>query len=330
MSRLSVSVGVLLPFVVLLPCQARAELTCDRPVAELGEVRAGMPLAHRFTFRNTGTTAVAITDVRTSCGCLKPDLEQRDYRPGEEGTIRVEVNSLTQPAGPHQWRVVLAYREGEEERELALYISAGIISELQLRPASLTLYTDTAVSHELTLTERRSLPLTITSSQTTSPHLRVHRAPARQEEGGAWTRTIQIEATEELPEGKREEIVQLFTDDPEYRELKIPVSIVKRTRRQVSATPSTVAIHGDARQPLPSRIVMLSGHDDQDVLVQEVVADNPAIQCHWAKGPGTMTTLKILIDPKQVSAGTLQSAVHVQLLKPAPEQLTIPVTCTVR
>ena len=83
-------------------------------------------------------------------------------------------------------------------------------------------------------------------------------------------------------------------------------------------------------QPLPSRIVLLSGHDDQEVLVKQVLADDPAIQCHWAKGPGPRTTLKILIDPNQVKPGTLQSAVHVQLLKPEAEQLTIPVTCTVR
>jgi hypothetical protein len=328
MRRLAVS--VLLSPLLMLPAPARADLTSAEPAAQLGELRAGMPLTHRFTFRNAGLADIEITDLRASCGCLKPQLASRRYRPGEEGSLVVEVNSLAQPAGPHQWRVVLAYREGNQERELALYVAAVIISELQLQPASLTLYTDAAVSHELTLIEKRPLPLTVTSFQTTSPHLRVRLGQPHQDADANWTRTIQVEAAEGMPEGRHEEIVQLFTDDPEYRELKVPVSIVKRPRRPVSAAPSTVTIAGDARQPVPSRIVLLSGQDDQEVLVKEVVADDPAIQCHWARGPGPRTTLKILIDPGLVKPGTLQSAVHVRLLKPADEQLSIPVTCTVR
>ena len=57
--------------------------------------------------------------------------------------------------------------------------------------------------------------------------------------------------------------------------------------------------------------------------------DDPAIRCQWTKGPGNMTTVKILVDPLLVPSGNLKSAVHVQLLKPTAEPLTIPVTCTI-
>src|SRR5262249_25218092 len=99
---------------------ARADLHCPEPRIDLGEVKSGKPLAHRFAFTNRGTESVEITEIRPSCGCLKPRCDKGAYRPGESGTLLFEVNTLTQPAGPHSWRVLIRYRSGNREGELSL------------------------------------------------------------------------------------------------------------------------------------------------------------------------------------------------------------------
>src|SRR5437867_1541014 len=99
---------------------ARADLEFKQPLADSGEVRAGVPLSHRFVFVNRGAESVEVTDTRASCGCLKPILAQRIYKPGEEGALDLEVHTLSQSAGPHTWRVQFCYRAGNTLYEIPL------------------------------------------------------------------------------------------------------------------------------------------------------------------------------------------------------------------
>jgi hypothetical protein len=317
----------LLPAVLLLvPSVVRAELVCPEPAAAAGDVRSGMPLARRFVLRNTGTSALEISDAKPSCGCLKPRLEKRRYEPGEEGAILVEINTLTQAAGPHQWRVMVQYREGGERKELPLFVTATVHSELLLEPAALNLHTSTTCRHQVTLTENRPQPLKIVAVQTTHPELRVRVQPVQEVKSGQWIRTIEVEVVDSFPEGKHDVMVQLFTDDSDYRELKVPVGVVKRSRKRVQAAPASASFVGKDAQAIPARIVLLSGPDDQTVEVGTVQADHPAIQCRWAAGPGTMATLKISFDPARIQADNLQGSVQVRLKKPEGEQVSIPVS----
>jgi hypothetical protein len=64
------------------------------------------------------------------------------------------------------------------------------------------------------------------------------------------------------------------------------------------------------------------------VVVERVAADDPAIQCTWAKGPGLRVTLRIRIDQTRLSSAVLRSNVQVHLSGPAPQDVTVPVTCT--
>jgi Protein of unknown function (DUF1573) len=320
--------GILLLLPLAAPGAVQAELQCLEPTVQVGEVRGGLPLAQVFHYRNTGTGAIEINDAHPSCGCLKPRLDSKSVLPGEEGAILMEINTLTQPDGLHQWRVTLKYRENGQDRELALSVLATIKSEVLLEPAALVISTESACRHDLTLTEKRPLPLRIVLAQTSRPELVVRLGQPKQAVDRSWGRVIEVEAMEAYPEGRHEEMVQLFCDDPEYRELKIPVTICKRSRQRVQAVPGQVALLGKVNEPLESRLVILSATDDQEVVVGSVKADDPAIRCQWAAGPGPRSTVRIMVDPTRVRAGSLKSAVHIQLSKPAGEQVTVPVTCS--
>jgi hypothetical protein len=91
-----------------------------------------------------------------------------------------------------------------------------------------------------------------------------------------------------------------------------------------------VEISGTLGQPLPSRIVLLSCAGDEEVAVERVEADDPAVRCQWAKGPGPRATLKIQVDHTHVAPSSLHSTVRVHVVKPAPQAVTVPVMCTVR
>jgi hypothetical protein len=68
---------------LLMSASARADLRFVEPVADAGEVRAGVPLRHPFAFVNEGSQAVDIMSLRASCGCLRPSVAHRTWQPGE-------------------------------------------------------------------------------------------------------------------------------------------------------------------------------------------------------------------------------------------------------
>jgi hypothetical protein len=178
------------------------------------------------------------------------------------------------------------------------------------------------------LTDFRPKALSLTSVEASSARLRPRIYDQRREGPSKTVYQIRLEVSGDYPDGRHEESIHIFSDDPAYRELKVPVIIIKRSRQRVSATPGEVALAAGPGQPIPSRIVLLRDNDNQGVVVENVTTDDPAVTCTWAQGPNAMATLRVRVDRKLLRGDSLQSAVHVYVSKPQPDVLTIPVSCT--
>lgn len=306
---------------------ARADLHFPEPRVERGTVRSGVPLAQQFNFVNQGPGAVTITDLRASCGCLAPRLEKRTYQSGESGAIFLEVNTLSQPPGPNAWGVDVHYQDAGQEQIKRLDLLVNLITEVKVEPARLNFSTTGALRHQVVVTDQRPQPFRVTQARCSSPFL---LADVQAAEGPtAAVQRVSVEVTAQLPEGRHELVLSIFTDDPTYRELRVPVTVNKRSRQSVSAAPDTVNLTIPRGQPAPSRIVRLQCEGDEEVEVERIEVDDPALRCKWIKGPGKMATLRISVDPTRVT-DEFKSAVHVHVSRPAPACLTIPVFCTTR
>jgi hypothetical protein len=308
--------------------RARADLFFPEPVADAGEVRSGTSLVHRFTFINQGTATIEITGARASCGCLKPRLEQRTCGSGERGSLLLEVNTLSQAPGRHEWKAWITYKIGDASYESPLQLHARIVAEITVRPAALTIFAGSVVEHEILLTDLRSTPLSIREVRPSSPHLKSEVVGEYRDESGHQVQKLRLLVTGEYPDGRHEEVVGIYTDDPLYRELRVPVTIVKQGRTRLAATPDQVTLQTPRGQSASSKIVLIRDSQNQQVEIESITSDDPAITCHWAKGPGAMATVKIQIDHGKQSTETLETAVHVETREPTHQTLTIPVTCT--
>jgi hypothetical protein len=317
-------------FVVALSVTAaRADLSFANPAIDAGEVRSGAPLKQTFAFLNDGKTAVEILDLRTSCGCVKPKLDRRAYAPSESGEIVLEVHTLSQSAGEHTWRLQVAYRAGGEAREAELSIRGQIVTEIAVQPAALTIFTGNAATHEIVLTDLRERPLSVTGVHASSAHLKGEVGQATTDGAGHRVVKVALSLSPSCPEGRHEETVAVLTDDPGYRELTVPVTVVKRPKQAVTASPGTVSLSAARGQAVASRIVLLRPAGDAPVAVERVEADDPAVVCTWAAGPDRCATLKVSIDRAKLSADGLRSAIHVHISKPTSETITVPVACHV-
>jgi hypothetical protein len=309
---------------------ARADLSFANPAVSVGEVRSGTPLRQRFAFVNDGPGHVEILDLQPSCGCVRPKLDKRSYAPGERGELMLEVHTLSQPAGENVWRLRVSYRAAGEPRTADLIVRGRIVAEVMVRPAVLTIFTEAVAAHEIRLTDLRSRPLIVTGVSTSAPFLKG--------EFKGWVTVaglavvgqeaiIGLSLGADCPDGRHEETVTISTDDPEYRELTVPVTVIKRPKQKVTASPSSVSLVTPHGQPVPSRIVLLRPAGAGAVVVDRVEADDPAVVCTWAQGPNDCATLKVGIDRGRMPADGLRSAIHAHISKPISEIITIPIMC---
>jgi hypothetical protein len=97
MKRIFVSV-FFLSFGYFTVAQDIATITFDSLVIDYGIINKGDDGVRQFTFTNTGTADLEITQVRSSCGCTIPKKPSQPIAPGASDVIEVKYD--TERVGP--------------------------------------------------------------------------------------------------------------------------------------------------------------------------------------------------------------------------------------
>lgn len=58
-----------------------------------GKIEQGKPVTNEFTFTNTGTDPIVISNVSASCGCTTPSYTKEPVLPGKTGSIKATYNA---------------------------------------------------------------------------------------------------------------------------------------------------------------------------------------------------------------------------------------------
>lgn len=304
-----------------IPSFVNAELYFKKTEVAAGDIRGGMPVPFRFAFENKGDEVIEISGVQVSCGCLKPKAATRTFRPGAKGELLLEINPLSQSAGPHTWTAKIVYREKSEIKDLTLRISGTIIADVAVQPAALTVFAEHAARHAVTVTDLREKPMKITGAQMTSAHVAVQISKAKKDEKGHWMWTLILEPAADFPDGRFEEQLEIACDDPEYRLMQIPITLVKRPKKSLVAVPDPVELHGSS-----ARVVVIRDSDDRPIQIDHVDSDSPQLRCQWSKEEGKAATVKVRLDSREALENAVKSAIHVHVSKPEARVLTIPIT----
>src|SRR5262249_44346677 len=156
-----------------------------------------------------------------------------------------------QAEGPNTWKAVISYHnagpkgdapisETTREHELPLFITAGLVPVLSIRPAHLVLQTESSITAEFQLIERRPQALAVREIGTTSPHVFVSPEAVPHQVDGKWVRTFTIRVPLSCPEGRHDDVVAIHTTDPLFPDLRIPVTVVKKVSQKVKSFPTSL------------------------------------------------------------------------------------------
>jgi hypothetical protein len=304
---------------------------CPAPVAAKGEVKAGPPLVHTFELFNNSSGTVTISKVEAGCGCLRQSLGATALRHGEKTRLVLEVNTLTQPDGPNRWQVVVSYKTqapgaAAQPGEMLLQITANLSRDVAINPPQVAFSTTGEASQALVVTDKRA-KLTVLKAESSAAHLVATVGPAAKAvPGQPRAQAVTLKLAASAPAGHRDEIVVLYTDDPEYPELRVPVRVLKREAGAVRATPEAVNLRFATGQTEGSALVELRAPDGKAVSIAGAESDFPGVQVKCSQGSGPVATVRIKV-PETVAAQPGRCTVRVRLSEPGGE-VPIPVSWT--
>jgi hypothetical protein len=78
-----------------------------------GTITEGEKVRHAYTFTNTGSNPLVISNAVAGCGCTVPSYPKNPIAPGKKGEIVVEFNSAGRKG--HQQKNVLIYSNAQAE-----------------------------------------------------------------------------------------------------------------------------------------------------------------------------------------------------------------------
>ncbi len=298
---------IFLCFLLIAPA-ARADFIFTQPLANLGVVKAGVSHQHRFDFEVRGALPVEIVGFERSCGCLAPQWERTKFNPGEKGSLVIDVRSVGQPEGPHAWNARVVYRQGDERKTAPLTVHATVKNEVTVQPPRLAVFLESALPQEIKVHDRREKALQVIDVRCSVPGLTFD---AKREAPGVTKITMLVRAAN-LPAERQEGKITITTDDVEYPQLEIPITLLKQAKQDFSVHPETIALHVGAGEPT-SALVRIKQRDGAAVKIAKVEASHPALRFTWIAGPGNDATLRVSVAAKAIEPGTISASVQIYL-----------------
>lgn len=294
-------------------------LAFEQYQVNLGPIPPRPEVMARYTFRNVGQHPIHVTELQPSCGCLNPQMEKRDYAPGESGSFHLRVQTASQNTGPQDFTVRVKFEERPDGLtpveqppvELAFKM---ILPEKQvsIHPRALAFYQlgTEPTMQEVAIVDDRGQGLQIIDVKTSSPFIEAEVAHSETHEK-VTQHTLKVTVAGTVPPGRTRALINVRTNDPTYKVLQIPILIqgpdkpsftvesnLKVDPAQITfpaasgliIAPKEVTVTGQAGQPL-----VIIGAKSSSGMVEATVVDSThdvdgrpivKLQVHLVAGSG--------------------------------------------
>ena len=301
--------------VILLACLFAAPpgLTANTTAVDRGEVRGGPMLQQTFTVTNRFAEPVSIVGLDSGCGCLKRSVSKNELKPGDSAIVTMDLNTLTQPDGPQTWTLKLRYRlaslaQTAPDETLDFQVTAKLVREVSATPPMLAISTEAGATATVAITDKRKTPFENRKITASTPHISTKHSAT----GGKFA--IDLTVDEKLATGTHDETLTVFTNDPDYAELRIPVRIIKRDKIAVSAYPESLELENGRG------IVQFRRADGQRVKIESATSATSGVTVTASAGSGPVATVKVV-----ATGASGKAEITVTFAEPAGVSRTIPV-----
>lgn len=89
---------------------------------DFGKIAEGKVVEHTFKFQNNGKAVLKISDIKTSCGCTAALVSNEKIEPGEEGTLKVELDTKNRKGKMSRTITITSNDPKEPKKVLTVYV----------------------------------------------------------------------------------------------------------------------------------------------------------------------------------------------------------------
>lgn len=112
---------------------ARAQLQWEKRTLKFYPAPSETEVAAHFKFKNAGSYAVSIVNLKSSCGCTRASATKRTYAPGESGEITAVFNAKSRYG--LQEKNIAVTTDDPRNPETVLVMQVAIMEILQIKPS---------------------------------------------------------------------------------------------------------------------------------------------------------------------------------------------------
>ncbi len=202
-----------------LEASSEPEIVFDHRAVDFGVVSRSSTFKHTFPFKNTGKKPLKILGLDTMCMCVTAFATKLEVPPGGSGEIVARFEPYKYP-GTRPWKTVSVTTNDPVRPIVGLSIAATIVDVITLEPETLifpNVQAGQGAVAEAKLYQGGSEKLLINKIETSSPKISVTSAPLEGDEVGY---LLKVTVSPDMPPGKFEELVTIFTNYEDYLALQ--------------------------------------------------------------------------------------------------------------
>lgn len=203
----------------------RPALAFDQYAVNLGPIPPMNRVKAWFRFTNLSDRPVKVTKLKPSCGCLKPRLDKRNYAPGETGEFFVQVSTAGEEPGPQEYTITVEYEDPKPQSVVLTFRLELPARQVYISPRAVLVYVfgEKTAEKEIVVSDNRLNPMTVTGVEADAEFLTANVGETQIEDGIQRT-PVKLQVAP-VPVGRHGGLLKIFTDDPKFRVLRVPVRV---------------------------------------------------------------------------------------------------------
>lgn len=92
------------------------KITFENKTHDFGDITQGDVVKHVFTFKNTGTEPLILSNVQTTCGCTAPQWPREPIAPGASANLTIQFNSTGKQGKQNKVITIFSNATNAQER----------------------------------------------------------------------------------------------------------------------------------------------------------------------------------------------------------------------
>ncbi|MDR2172428.1 MAG: DUF1573 domain-containing protein [Planctomycetaceae bacterium] len=188
-------------------------------------------ISYTFLFKNNGNELVDNFQLSASCGCTTVKLEPETVAPNKEGKIVLFIDQSASGQGDHLYSVQVDFKVDNKPFQVVLYLQSHNKSEILFNPKDIYIetYSDGVVTRYIKLINFRRKNFSVQNIVTASSWITCQQVPETSTDNteiGVTLFEVNVDMSK-IPDGNQESVIALLTNDEEFSQFTLPVTIKK-------------------------------------------------------------------------------------------------------